>query len=571
MQNQILHVVKRAWIISHPFWTGPDRGRACLLLGAIVALNLGLVAISVLLTFWQRSFFNSLEAKDWDAFIALLVTWHTPAGMGIMPGFAVILLVFVLLTVYADYLQQGLRIRWRSAMTADLIEQWVSGRAYYALSTVPNRSDNPDQRIAEDADLFVDGTLTLGMGLLTAVVSLLSFVILLWTLSDTIQVFGFQFSGSLVWIALFYAFFGTVITHLLGRRLISLNFEKQRAEANFRFGLIRLRENAESIAFYHGEDTESRALSQKFGVVVHNWHTIMSVTKRMMFFASGFTQAALVFPLAIVAPAYFAGRIALGGVFQSANAFVKVQEALSWVVGNYGKIAEWSATVQRLDGFILNVVAVAGRSSQRLSSNPELVTSDLILYLPNKQVLSADLALTIRPGDRVLIQGASGAGKSTLLRTFAGLWPHYSGQISLPNAPSMFIPQNAYVPTGTLVGALCYPSVPSKINLDEAKELLAKVGLAHLSDQLDKEDVWSAKLSGGELQRIALARVLVHRPSWIFLDEATAHLDAAAEKEFYTMLMQTVPDATLVSVGHRDQLQEFHDRVMLIEQPSAKG
>lgn len=568
MLRRILNVIARALRIAAPYWHGEERWRAFALLSVVVLLNLGLVGIAVLLTYWQRAFYNSLESRDWTAFISLLVSWNKSDDVGFIPGFGPILIVYVIFTVYSLYLQQALHIRWRSALTSNLLTKWFSGRAFYFLSVFNKGADNPDQRISEDADMFVDGALTLGLGLMTAIVSLLSFIVLLWTLSDSVQVFGLQFAGSLVWVAILYAVFGTFITHLLGRRLIPLNFAKQRAEADFRFALVRLRENAESVALYNGEKNEIKDLTGRFGNVVHNWRGIMAVTKRMTFFASGFSQAVLVFPLAIIAPAYFAGRITLGGIFQTANAFVKVQEALSWIVENYAKIAEWSATIQRLEGFVDHVDTIQDNESMQrrmLIGGDVLATSALTLKRPDGTVLLANVNVRVERGERVLLRGPSGVGKSTLLRAFAGLWPHHVGRIRTPEGFRVFIPQKAYMPTGALLRALTYPLDADVVGRTRAREVLETVGLEALADHLSDEDVWSAKLSGGEIQRVALARVILQMPDWLFLDEATSHLDPDAEAFFYNLILDRLPDISLVSIAHREQVEDFHTRVLRVE------
>lgn len=555
--------VSAAWALGAPFWRSSERWSAILLLGTIVALTLGLVAIAVLLTYWQRAFFNALEARDWSSFIALLTTWDRGTETGFMPGFGPILVIYVFFTVYALYLQQALHIRWRGWMTAQYLRRWFTGRAYYRMALRDQGSDNPDQRIAEDVDLFVDQTLTLGLGLLSALVSFVSFIVLLWTLSADVWIFGAPVPGSLVWLALSYAAAGTLVTDWLGRSLIGLNFLKQRAEADFRFGLVRARENAESIAFYGGETNEVDGLEARFSLIVANWRRIMTVTKRMTFFASGYTQAALVFPLAIVAPAYFAGRIPLGGIFQSASAFVKVQESLSWFVSNYSSVAKWSATVSRLEGFVTATTEPDPKTELvRERGGDRLIVSEVNIWTPDGRSLLHDARLVVGPGERVLLKGPSGVGKSTFLRALAGLWPEMSGRIVLPEGTRMFLPQKPYLPTGPLRRAVIYPMRAERVNETNIVRCLREAGLPHLAAHLDRDDVWSSKLSGGESQRLALARVLILRPDWLFLDEATANLDLAGEASFYRIIESHLPNATIISVAHRPQVELFHERII---------
>jgi putative ATP-binding cassette transporter len=379
-----------------------------------------------------------------------------------------------------------------------------------------------------------------------------------------VWIFGAPVPGSLVWLALGYAAAGTLVTHWLGRSLIRLNFLKQKAEADFRFGLVRARESAESIAFYGGEANEIDGLEARFSRIVANWRQIMTVTKRMMFFASGYTQAALVFPLAIVAPAYFAGRIPLGGIFQSASAFVKVQESLSWLISNYSTVARWSATVSRLDGFVVATAAEPGPGAGlvRERGGDRLIVSDVNIWTPEGVHLLCDACLVVGRGERVLLRGPSGIGKSTLLRALAGLWPEMSGRIVMPEGTRMFLPQKPYLPTGSLRRAAIYPIGTELVDDADIVRCLRKAGLSHLVAHLDRDDIWSSKLSGGESQRLALARVLILRPDWLFLDEATANLDLAGEASFYRLIELELPNVAFVSVAHRPQVEAFHSRVI---------
>jgi len=557
--------------LAGPYWRSEERWRARLLLGVVILLNLSLVGMSVLLSYWNREFFNSLQAKDSDAFWSLLFWWRQ-TDSGPMPGFVFVAALYILIAVYALYLRQALQIRWRRWLTREYLDRWLADRAYYRIALTDPGTDNPDQRIAEDLRMFVDGTLMLGLGLMRSVVSLVSFVVVLWTLSGPLTVLGIQIPGYMVWVALLYAMLGTWLAHLVGRPLIWLNFNQQRVEADFRYALVRFRENAEGIALHAGEADEKRSLRARFHAVVENWWSIMVATKRLTFFTSGYTQVAIVFPFVVASPGYFAGRIPLGGLTQTATAFGEVQGALSWFVDNYAALTEWRATVQRLTGFsdairAARAAATAGAGVHAATEErPDLALQDVTLALPDGRVLVHDAGASIAPRDSVVITGPSGSGKSTLFRAMAGIWPFGSGRVRVPaGANALFLPQRPYLPLGTLRHAVCYPRDEAEVPDEAVRAALRDAGLGHLESRLDEEDVWDRRLSGGEQQRVALARALLHKPDWLFLDEATASLDPEAEARLYSLLKERLPQTALVSIAHRPSLAQYHQRVWRVQ------
>jgi vitamin B12/bleomycin/antimicrobial peptide transport system ATP-binding/permease protein len=556
-----------AWSLALPYWQSGERWRARGLLGALVALNLVLVGTTVLFTYWQGAFYNALAAKDWHGFLGSLLWWHSAPKDGWTLGFAPILAIFVVASAYELYLRQALQIRWRRWMTHTLVGDWLSDRAYFRMALTDSGTDNPDQRIAEDIRLFVDNTISLGLGLMRSAVALLSFVLLLWTLSAPIVLMGVTIHGYLVWVALIYAAVGTSVAHLVGRRLTPLHYVQQKAEADFRFSLMRLFDNAEGIAFHGGEAEQERELSHRFAALVANWRGIMTVTLRLTFLTSSYAQTVLVFPLAVVAPAYFAGRMPLGGIFQTANAFVQVQNALSWIVQSYSDLTGWLATVQRLAGFRRSV------AQMRVATDGPVVTADgrdqlelsgLNLALPNGRSLLHGIELRIARGERLLIRGPSGAGKSTLLRAIVGIWPFGSGTIRRAAGRQLFMPQRPYMPLGTLKHAVCYPLSETTFADGEVTAALHDAGLGHLASEIATTDVWEHRLSGGEQQRLTLARALLIRPDWLFLDEATSALDPEAEADVYSLLHERLPRTTLVSIAHRPEIARFHTRILYI-------
>ncbi|UFN51055.1 ABC transporter ATP-binding protein/permease [Roseomonas sp. OT10] len=561
-------VLRDAWSLTRPFWTGDERWRARGLLAVVVLLNLALVAMNVILTFWQRAFYNALQEKDWDAFLGLLFLGRPDAEdgfFGYLPGFCVVAALFILVAVYQLYLRQLLIIRWRRWMTADLVGRWLHDRAYYRIALADPGTDNPDQRIAEDVRGFVEQNLSLGLGLLSSIVTLLSFIVVLWSLSDAVNVLNLPIPGYLVWVALLYSVLGTWITHLIGRRLVGLNFERQRVEADFRFSLVRVRENTEGIALHRGEAMEERNLAGRFAAVIGNWRQLMTVTKQLTFFTAGFAQVAVVFPFVVAAPAFFAGRIPLGALIQTSTAFGQVQGSFSWFIDSYTLLTEWRATVARLAGFRDAVARAeaAKADGPRIcpAEGPELTATGLDLDLPDGRRLMQDAALSVRPGEAVLVTGPSGSGKSTLFRALAGIWPFGRGAVDIPaRGRVLFLPQRPYIPLGTLRTAVCYPDSPEAHSDAEVREALEAAGLGALVPRLDEADAWERRLSGGEQQRLALARALLFRPDWLFLDEATASLDPESEERLYRLLRERLPDTALVSIAHRPAVAQFHDR-----------
>jgi putative ATP-binding cassette transporter len=451
-------------------------------------------------------------------------------------------------------------------MTERYLADWLEDRAYYRLQLLDKGTDNPDQRIADDLNIFVDLTLSLALGLLSAVVTLVSFVGILWSISGALSVLGIEIPGYMVWVALLYAIAGTWLTHLIGRPLVRIGFDQQRFEANFRFSLVRLRENAEGVALYRGEAGELANFRARFADVIAIWWTKMLKQKQLGWFQSFYGQVAIIFPFVVASPRFFSGAMPLGGIFQIASAFGQVQGALSWFINVYASYANWKATVERLTGFA-EALGRAREEAARLDGDREegeprvLALDRLALGLPQGQPLLAPTTLQLREGEPVLLTGPSGAGKSTLFRAIAGIWPYWKGRILLPKgATLLFLPQRPYLPIGTLKYATAYPADAAAIPDEAVREALASVGLAKLADDLGRDENWAQLLSGGEQQRLAIARALINKPDWLFMDEPTAALPDDAQAALYRLLKERLPATTLVSIGHRAELAEFHSR-----------
>nr|WP_314073672.1 ABC transporter ATP-binding protein/permease [uncultured Roseococcus sp.] len=568
--KKILRPLSEGLSLALPYWRSEERWKARGLLAAVVVLNLSLVAMTVLLSYWNREFFNVLEARDAGAFFHLLFTWQN-TDSGLMPGFMWIAVAYILVAVYALYLRQALQIRWRRWITETMLASWLEKRAYYRIALTDRGTDNPDQRLAEDAKLFVDSSLVLGLGLMRTVVTLFSFLFVLWTLSGPATILGIEIPGYMVWVALIYSVLGTWLAHLVGRPLIRLSVQQQKVEADFRYALVRFRENAEGVALHRGEAEEEATLGNRFRGVVGNWWSLMVATKRLTFFTAGYAQLATVFPFVVAAPRFFSGAIPLGGLTQTAQAFGEVQGALSWFVDNYADLTQWRATVARLTGFRDAIEAAHAAVDHGEGVRATAGASDAVrveglhLTLPDGRVLLENGALELQPGERAVLTGASGSGKSTVFRAIAGIWPFGSGQVSFPAGETpFFLPQRPYLPLGTLRRALAYPAAADHFTEAEIASVLEETALGHLAPRLDSEENWAQQLSGGEQQRVALARALLHKPKWLFLDEATASLDPAAEQRLYQLLKERLPGTAILSIAHRPAVAAHHERHLVI-------
>ena len=546
-----------------------ERLLATLMIIFLIVVNQAQVGISVRLSFFNRDWFNAIQNKDPAAFWSLLYT-----------VFLFWAAIYIASAIIEYLVQSSLMIRWRRWLTDQYISSWLGDGTHYRMALIGQDADNPDQRIADDVGSFINRTYDFSISMLAQLSSLVSFSIILWQLSDQFTVPGTDIvvPGFLFWVALIYAAFGTWITHMIGRRLVKLDFDQQRYEADFRFSLARLREYTEQIALLNGEKTEKSALMRRFSEVIRNFFAIVACRKRMMMFTASYGQISPIIPYVVAAPFYFAGKVQLGAMTQTAGAFGRVEGALSYFINAYTSLAAYVAILQRLTTFDRSI-----DEAKRLGYQPETIireqTGDdgalelqnLSLTLPNgKPLLSAHHLF--HAGQSILISGPSGSGKSTLLRALAGLWSYGSGRLRTPSTQTMMLaPQRPYLPIASLRMAVSYPAGEHAYSTDEVAQALEAVGLPALIAEMDEEHVWSQRLSGGEQQRLAMARALLAKPAWLFLDEATASLDEASEARLYTMLKQQLPQTTLISIGHRSTLLAFHEVKLILEPTATAG
>ena len=551
-----------------PYWNSEEKKSARLYLAGIITLTIAAVYMTLLLNEWFNSFYSALQNYDSDAVYRGLLRFT---------GLAFAHIAFA---VYSYYLQQRLALRWRKWMTKNYLAKWTGQQMYYRLEMFSQgTADNPDQRISEDINLFTARTLSFMSGLLRSATTIVCFIFVLWNLSEVLSFSAagqeIHIYGYLVWTALAYSVFGTWITHKVGHRLVSLNYLQQKLEADFRFSMVRLRETAESVAFYNGAAKEESFLSNRFMTLLRNTLFIIKKQKQLSWLTNSYAQIAIIFPFVVAVPRYLSQNISLGGLMQIANCFGKVQDAMSYFVDVYASLAEWQSCAERLLSFDKHIAAIEKETEEKSGSlvreeTPDrLRLTDVTISVPamdeNKRTreIISSAACTIRSGEHVILKGPSGSGKSTFLRTLAGFWPYVKGHISIP-APSemMFIPQKPYIPMGTSAEAVSYPLETADEEI--LSSLLVECGLSHLMEKPDTEADWSHILSLGEQQKLAFVRVFLRKPKWVFLDEATSAMDEETEEKMYRLLT-ALPGTTVISIGHRSTLDKWHDRVLRIE------
>jgi putative ATP-binding cassette transporter len=570
------HFLGKIWRLAAPYWWAEEIGFDRVILGVrvrirerwiargllavIIGMAMGLVYLNKLFNDWYGRFYNALQNKDAPAFWAELRLW------------IVLVLIFLIVAVYRLWLRQMLTIRWRRWLTSVYVDDWLRQRTYYRMELTPYGSDNPEQRIEQDIHQVTNNTLLIGLGLLSEIMTLVTFSVILWGLSGGLTLGGITIPGYMLWAAVIYAAIGSWLTYKIGRPLIGVNFELERANADFRYRMVRVRENAESIALYRGEPDEGRRLEGAFARIYAVWWQYMVYNKRLTWLNVFYNQAASVFPIVVAAPRYFSGEIMLGAVMQTASAFGQVQGALSWFVDAFASLADWKASVDRLTTFG-DAMAAAREAGERTgftftqAAEPEIRLDDVTVALPTGRKLLEGVDLRIGAGDRVVLQGPSGSGKTTLFRVLSGLWPFGSGRLSVPDPAEgvLFLPQRAYLPIGTLREAMTYPRHAGDFAESEMQEALAACQLEHLAGRLDEEHNWAMTLSPGEQQRLSVARAILQKPRWLFLDEATAAVDAATEKRLYELLIERLPEATIVSIAHRPAVVPFHRTRLVID------
>ncbi|VBB09112.1 abc transporter [Lucifera butyrica] len=551
-------VLQSAWKIAKAYWFSNDKWSAWGLLLVVIALNLGLVYISVLLNVWQGTFYQVLQNYNQAGFIRAV------------GNFTLLVVLLIIVRGYQVYTRMLLHIQWRSWLTEKYLADWLRYKTYYRLKLLANEeADNPDQRISEDVELFVSLTLRLSIDVLQDILTVSSFVVILWNLSGILYLplgrFHLPVYGYLVWAALVYAAIGTYLTIRLGHPLVRLDYDQQRYEADFRFSLVRVRENAESIAFYNGEMQEKKTFLRHFENIVNNYLKIITVRKKLTWLTTTYSHASIIFGVLVASPRYFRNQIHLGQMFQVIDAYNHVQNGFSFVIDSFTRLAQWRAVVNRLNNFLIYMeIARAEASSSyqiEVSRQPRrgLTLKAINVFRPDGYNLIKNITLTLDSNESLLIIGPSGCGKSTFLRTLAGLWPYANGCIHVPDKKKvLFVPQKSYMPLTRFRDVLTYPGPTQPVEDAVLKKILLTCHLPHLIDRLEETLDWGQALSLGEQQRVAFVRILLLQPDWLFLDEATSALDENTEKVMYESLPQLLPHTSVISVGHRKTLLNYH-------------
>lgn len=550
------------WQLIKSYWQSDQRALAYLFFSIVMVMTVSLVGLDVVFNYWYNYFYDALQAYDQHGAIRLLVV------------FFVIATFYIVLAVYRYYVSQIFGLRWRRWLTEKFIDRWLQRRSYYLLENFDEKTDNPDQRIQEDVGSLINFSIDLSMGLIGAITTFLAFIYILWQLSGELDIplgpLGtLHVSGYLVWVGVIYAFIGTLLTIKIGRPLIALNFEQQRREATFRFAAVELRTHAEHVALYRGEHHEKTILNRLFGRALDNWYMIILRQKILLWFTAGYNQASVLLPLLVALPNYFDKVFLLGGLIQSLQAFGRVQDSLSFLVNSYPRIAEWQAVAQRLTTFVNHMSEAEqkaiGENHLKVSKHPEnsIVVRNVSIKTPRKEPLLQNIEANFVHGNHYLIQGRSGIGKSTFVRAIAGIWPYVSGEMVFPeNQQIMFLPQRPYMPIGTLAEALLFPDHLQPEHKEELARVLTECRLEALIPRLHEVAPWTEQLSPGEQQRVAFARVFLHKPDWVFMDESTSMIDLGTEAFLYQQMKKLLPNCSIVSVGHRSSLNDHHTHVI---------
>lgn len=550
------------WQMIRAYWRSPQRISAYIFFATIMVMTMSMVGLDVVFSYWYEKFYDALQNYDKSGTIQLLVVFF---------GIATI---HILLAVYRYYVTQIFGLRWRRWLTEQFLGRWLQNRAYYLIENFDEKTDNPDQRIQEDVGAIVSNTLDLTIGLVSSIATFLAFIYILWSLSGVITLplgpLGtYKIYGYLLWVGLIYALIGSFLTVKLGRPLVSLNFEQQRREATFRYAAVDLRNHAESVALYRGELHQRNILQRLFDRVLDNWLMVILRQKKLLWFTAGYNQLSVFLPLMVALPNYFNKVFKLGGLIQSLQAFSRVQDSLSYLVNSYTQIAQWQAIGQRLTTFVnhMNEADERAAAENKLAFTKQdhnAITANAVsINTPRGKGLLQDVTLEFRHGKNYLIKGVSGIGKSTFIRALSGIWPYASGEVAFPrDRLIMYIPQTPYMPIGTLEEAILFPDKENTELKTKIPDILKKCNLEYLIPRLHETAAWTEQLSPGEQQRIGFARVLLHKPDWVFLDESTSMLDMANEQRLYQLIKTEIPVCSIVSVGHRSSLDVYHDQII---------
>lgn len=572
LKDQMLRArTYNAWQLLKLYWQSSERRSAYLFSLVIIILTITLVGFAVIFNYWFNYFYNALQEYNKTEAIRLLVI------------FCIIAAFYIITAVYRYYISTLFGLRWRRWLTHQFVNRWLQNRGYYYLENFDEKTDNPDQRIQEDVNAIVNDSINLAIGIITAITTVIGFLYILWQLSGILTIplgrWGtLHIPGYLVWVSVVYSFAGSLLTFKIGRPLIGLNFEQQRREANFRFAAVDLRKQSENVALYRGEAHQKGILNDLFGKVLSNWYFIILRQKLLLWFTAGYNQLAVILPLIVALPNYFGKVFMLGGLIQTLKAFDQVQDSFSFLINAYTQIAQWRATTQRLTTFVNHLYDIEHRVEKenhlRLAehSTNSITTNKVFISTPLGEPLLENINEAFVHGNHYLIKGPSGVGKSTFIRTIAGIWPFAAGNITLPEKQQiMYIPQKPYMPIGTLAEAILFPDRHKPELDDQIKTVLRQCRLEKFISRIHEATSWSEQMSPGEQQRVGFARVLLNKPDWVFLDESTSMLDLANETYLYQLVHRQLPNCSIVSVGHRPSLEEFHSHVIDMEKYTPKS